>query len=196
MLYGNLQNRFDENKNYAGTIEAGTDITMYYWSDRKCYYVTRVIDQKHIFVREYQVCANHHKPGGMGHQDWLYFKTEREMQEYTNQCVKEGLLPDYCHHELSEIFEPSEQEWCFRYNHWYQVMRYNPESWNRCLENAAKDCKNPSDTDAVTKLARFYLRLSDSEFETIMQGKEIVKYIRIDQGISFGVRDYYYDWEF
>jgi len=157
MLYGNLTNRIEENKNYTNEITVGTDITMYYWSDRHCYYVTRVIDQKHIFVKQYHVCANHHKAGGMGHQDWLYFKSAREMQEYTNQCVKEGLLPDYCYHELSEIKDDTESEWCFRYDHWNYVFRTERFS-NKPLPKP--------------------------------------EYSRIRQGISFGVRDYYYDWEF
>lgn len=186
MLYGNLQNRLEENRNYGGEISAGTDITMYYWSDRHCYYVTRVIDQKHIFVKPYEVVADRSKPGGMGHQDWLYFKTASECNEYLKQY---GLGHD-------TVIENPEQEWCFRYGHWYQVSRYNMDTWNKCLINAAKDCKNPSDTDAVIKLARFYIRLSDTDFDAIMQGKEIVKYNRITQGISFGVKDYYYDWEF
>ena len=149
-LYGSLDNRFNENKNFTHRdIQVGDDITMYWWSDRTCYYITKVINQKHIFVKKYCIIADHHKPGGIGHQDWIYFKTCKEEQEYTNRCVEEGLLPDYCKHNLSEIQEYSEEEWVFRYNHWYSISYRNG--------------------------VKIYTRL---------------------QPISFGVRDYYYDWEF
>ena len=36
----------------------------------------------------------------------------------------------------------------------------------------------------------------NEELEKVLAGKEVVKYNRITNGISFGVRDYYYDWEF
>ena len=50
--YGNLSNRLDENKNFTNRgIKVGDDITEYLWSDRKCYFITKVVDQKHIFVK-------------------------------------------------------------------------------------------------------------------------------------------------
>ena len=154
-LYGSLDNRIEENRNFLGRpeIKVGDDITQYHWSDRTCYYVTRVENQKHIFVKRYQVCADHEKPGGMGHQDWLYFKTEKEEQAYINECVDKGLLPDYCKHPLEDIKESGESELVFRYGHWYWVARY----WY----------DKPLDKPQYTKA-----------------------------NISFGVRDYYYDWEF
>ena len=57
--YGNLTNRLEENKMFCDKIEVGTGMTEYYYSDRKAYEVTKVIDQKHIFVREYD-----HKAAG------------------------------------------------------------------------------------------------------------------------------------
>ena len=57
--YGNLSNRLEENKMFCDKIEVGTGVTEYYYSDRKAYEVTRVIDQKHIFIREYD-----HKAAG------------------------------------------------------------------------------------------------------------------------------------
>ena len=153
-FYGSIDNRLSENKNYLQhPISIGDDLTEYFWSDRCCYYVTRIIDQKHIFVKRYEVCANHHTADGMGHQDWLYFKTNREMQEYTNRCVREGLLPDYCYHELSEIKENSEIELVYRYGAWYTKSDY----W-------------------------YDVKLEKPKYHKI--------------NISFGVRDYYYDWEF
>lgn len=187
-LYGSLNNRFEENKNYGDEIKVGTDITMYYWSDRHCYYVTRVINQKHIFVKPYEVCANQDEEGGMGHQNWKYFKTVKEYNEY---LLAHGLNGSV------DTFENPEEEWQFRYGHWYQVNRYSRDTYDHVIAIATKDCKVNCDPDAILKLARFYLReLTDEEIEDIKNGKEIVKYQKIKQGISFNIRDYYYDWEF
>ena len=146
-LYGNLVNRLEEGQTVP-EIKPGTDITMYYYSDRTCYFVTRVIDQKHIFVKRYEVVADRDKEGGIGHQNWLYFKSVKDCNKYLQ---KYGLGTD------KEVFENSEQEWVFRYNHWYEV--YRKDVFNR------KPLPKPL-------------------------------YHRISEGLSFGKRDYYYDWEF
>lgn len=52
-VYGNLMNRLEEDRQFCQQIEVGTGMTEYYWSDRDAYEVTRVIDQKHVYVREY-----------------------------------------------------------------------------------------------------------------------------------------------
>ena len=52
-VYGNLMNRLEEDQQFCQQIEVGTGMTEYYWSDRHAYEVTRVIDQKHVYVREY-----------------------------------------------------------------------------------------------------------------------------------------------
>lgn len=187
-LYGNLTNRLEENKNYTRRdIQVGDDITMYYWSDRHCYYVTNVIDQKHIFVKEYEVVADRSKPGGMGHQNWMYFKTRKECNDYLRSF---GLEAE------ENPSESSEQEWCFRYGHWNTVSRYNMDTYKKALEKAKKDCSHPEDEMSVQRVARFYFRVTDEELEKVLSGKEIVKYNRIQEGISFGVKDYYYDWSF
>lgn len=154
--YGEISNRIEENKNYTGReIQVGDDITEYSWSDRHCYYVTRVIDQKHIFVKPYEVCADHSKEGGMGHQNWLYFKTCREMQEYLNDCIDKGLIKyEGCKKtNLDDVKENGETELVYRYNHWYVKNTY----W-------------------------YGIKLDKPSYHKI--------------NISFGVRDYYYDWSF
>ena len=148
-LYGSLTNRLEENKNYSGKeLYKGMDITMYYWSDRHCYFITKVIDQKHIFVKRYKVVADKEKEGGMGHQNWLYFKSNKECNEYLK---KFGKGTD------GKIYEETEEEWIFRYGHWNLVQR--KDAWS------LKPLDKP-------------------------------RYHRIQQGISFGIKDYYYDWEF
>ena len=59
--YGSLDNRLEENKQFCETIEVGTGVTEYYYSDRKAYEVVEVIDQKHVSIREYD-----HKAKGEG----------------------------------------------------------------------------------------------------------------------------------
>lgn len=51
-LYGSLNNRFDEGKQFVDEIKVGTGVTEYGWSDRHAYEVTKVIDQKHIYIRK------------------------------------------------------------------------------------------------------------------------------------------------
>lgn len=177
--YGSINNRIEENRNYEldRKIKVGTDITTYYWSDRHCKYVTKVIDQKHIFVRDWEVCADHSKPGGMGHQDWLYFKTRKEMNQYLNEVYKDD---DHMHYD-EDPKEPKEEEWAYRYGHWNRVIRFD----KALVEEIKK-------RDGWCRLAP----KTDKERLAYDEGKEIVHYQRISEGISFGVRDYYFDWEY
>lgn len=154
--YGSVSNRIEEGHNYNEDklIHEGDDITEYLWSDRHCYYVHKVIDQKHILVLPYYVCADHSKEGGIGHQNWLYFKTIKEERQYINDCIDKGLITGLEKESLENIKEPTPREWVYRYNHWYEVIK---EEFGHKLDKP--------------------------------------KYVRVDH-ISFGVRDYYYDWSF
>lgn len=81
-LYGSLDNRLEEGKNYLGReLKKDDDITMYLYSDRNCYYITEVISQKEIKVKPYHICADFSKKGGQGHQDWMYFKSINEINK-------------------------------------------------------------------------------------------------------------------
>lgn len=187
-LYGSLNNRLEENKNYLQReIKVGDDITEYMYSDRRCYYVTRIKDKDNIFVKSYEVCANHEKPSEMGHQDWMFFKTRKEHNEY---------LKRFGFEVEENPAENPEEEWRFRYGRWNIVSRFNLERYHKALQLARKDCSHPEDEECVKRVARFYFRVSDKELEKILSGKEVVKYYPIENGISFGVRDYHYDWEF
>ena len=118
-MYGLINNRFEEGKQYED-LKIGTDITMYLYSDRRCYYVTDVIDDKHIKVRPYFVCADHDKKGGQGHQNWVYFKTLKEEVEYLNAHGFDREYDPRC--------ESIEEEWTYRYNKWMQkvICTVNP----------------------------------------------------------------------
>ena len=143
--YGSLTNRLEEGRNLLDReIRPGDDITMYMWSDRYCYYVTQVESEKRLHVKPYSVCADKSKPGGMGHQNWVYFKTLKEKSEYLGLEVPPG-------ESLEAHDAASEEVWVFRYRKWKQEVR-NPDG--------------------------------------------SVFYIDLPGKITFGLRDYYYDWEF
>lgn len=185
--YGSINNRIEEGHNYNKDklIHVGDDITMYLWSDRHCYFVTRVVDQKHIFVKKYEICANQEGEGGMGHQDWMYFKSVKECNEY---------LKKYGKGHKGEIFEYTEDEWVFRYNSWKQVSRFTKDKWDKCLQEAKE--KFPYNLNQQKSFARYLFALGDEDFQKVMDGKEVVKYHPLSGKVSFGVRDYYFDWEF
>jgi hypothetical protein len=172
--YGNVINRIEEGHIFGDdkTIKEGMDITMYLYSDRNCYFVTRVINQKHIFVKPYNVVANHSMNNDMGHQNWLYFKTLKEEVEYLKQF---GFNKD-----ITKFVEDKEQEWVFRHGSWKRVSRWTSEQ----IE-ATKNSHLP-----------LYIELSDKENKVLAEGKEIVKYHKLSGNVSFGVREFYYDWEF
>ena len=146
-MYGSICNRLGEGKMYVDKIEEGTDITMYYWSDRTCYFVTKVVNDKHIFVKRYEVIGDREKPGGMGHQDWLYFKTVKEAHQYINNHMDEQSIATFGLYEVENVREHREEEWVFRYGKWME-------------------------------------KIGDKQYRKL-NGK-----------VTFGVRDYYYDWEF
>lgn len=161
--YGNLTNRLEEGRNLSGSeIKVGDDVTMYHYSDRTCYYVTFVENQKRIKVRRYYVCADKSKPGGMGHQDWVYFKTLKERDEYCN------LLPLRTDEEYAQI--DREETWVFRYGKWQREYRL-------------EELLHP---DAYSK----------REVEHFNKHGWVNTYGDLSGKVSFGRRDYYYDWEF
>ena len=157
-VYGNLMNRLQEGKNYTHRdIAVGDDITMYMWSDRYCYYVTAVENQKRIKVKPYYTCADKEKANGMGHQEWKYFKSMREKDAYIGMEREEWEYKNF----------EREETWVFRYNKWMQEVTFTEE--NYCSERELKSLQSKG----------YYKRYFD------LSGK-----------VSFGVRDYYYDWEF
>lgn len=143
--YGSLDNRLEEGNNYNTDkmIHEGDDITMYYWSDRTCYFVTKVINQKKIFVKKYEVVADREKEGGMGHENWKYFKSCKECNQYLREHGLEA---------VEDPIENREEEWVFRYGHWYEAIHYTLDGWKHCLEVAKKDAKEPDNEEKVKSL--------------------------------------------
>lgn len=160
--YGSVTNRIEEGKNYTGReIKSGDDLTMYHWSDRTCYYVTAVENQKRIKVKRYYVCADKSKPGGIWHQDWMYFKTMQEMDAYLGYDPR-------TEQEYAQF--DREETWVFRYNKWM--------SEHILTEMRHPDAYNKRERDAFAKNGFFKV------------------YSDLSGSVSFGVRNYYYDWEF
>ena len=191
-LYGNLINRIEEGRKLNRDIQVGDDITMYHWSDRTCYYVTDVIDQKHIMVKEYHVCADRTKPGGMGHQDWVYFKTQKEMWEYLNQDK------DVFNYNLDEAKESLPEEWVYRYNKWYRTYWYGKTFLDDKKEDYRKMCAEYGEPEKVEEYYNkwYEANFTEKERKKLSEGKAVPHYHPLESKISFGKRDYYYDWEF
>lgn len=158
-MKGNLVNRLMENKPFT-KIEVGTDITMYHYSDRTCYHVTDIFDDKHIFVKRYIVCADHDIGSDWGHQNWLYFKTLFEEVEYLKA---HGIDREY-----NPEHEPREEEWVYRYNKWMRKITLTKDDGN----------------------------ITNRERNSLKKKGYYNRYSSIAEGISFGVRNYYYDWSF
>ena len=166
--YGSVNNRIREGKNYLQReLKVGDDITMYLWSDRLCFYITDVVNQKHIKVQRYQVCADHSKESGIGHQDWLYFKTTKEYNEYINsRSILKDKLP-------TDVKEPEPENWVFRYGKWKEMITLN-----------------------IKDTPKVYMNMTDKQKKDFEEGKDVHIYKDLLGSISFGVREYYYDWSF
>ena len=190
--YGSINNRIEEGHNYESdkTIKEGTDVTVYGWSDRQCKYVTKVIDQKHIFVKDYYVIAD--RASGSYSNQWKYFKSLRDQEAYLNDWYRSHpeeaaeyervMGRPYEYADLDEIKESShEEEWAFRRGHWNRVIRFDKALAEKIEERSGLRGFSPK---------------TKKEKEAFEAGKEVVRYDRIQEGISFGVRDYRYDWEF
>ena len=144
-LYGSLNNRLEENRQFCETIEVGTGVTEYSWSDRHAYEVVAVKDQKHCTIREYD-----HKPAGEPmSNEWELISNPNKP---TIDLVKRG---DYWYRAVTATREHAESE------------DINVRLWL---------CQNGFDREKI-----------------LAKGSQ-TKYHKMN--ISFGVAEYYYDYEF
>ena len=169
--YGNLINRIEEGHNFNSDkqIHVGDDVTMYHFSDRTCYYVTDVIDQKHIKVKKYHICADHDEEPMSN--NWKYFKTRKEENDYLKKY-----FPDREFEENPK--ENSDIELVYRYGKWKEVSTYTDL-------NETNDFGVPFKDFLFTK----------NDIKKLEEGKPVYKYNDFGS-ISFGVRDFYYDYSF
>lgn len=77
--YGDIFNRLEEDRMFTKTIEVGTGVTEYLWSDRRPYEVIAVKDQKHVTVR-----ALDHKHIGT---EW--YDNEWELISNPDNCARD-----------------------------------------------------------------------------------------------------------
>lgn len=190
-FYGNVTNRFEEGHNFTEDkmIHEGDDITMYYWSDRTCYYVTKVIDQKHIFVKRYYVCADHDAPSMSN--TWKYFKSHKEMNEYLRKYFPDTTYED---NDIN-----AEEEWSFKYNNWKRVWRKDYNDVITCINETKEFDKETNRTrteDEYLDHALKRLTSTKTNYEKLKNKKPILEYSELSGKVSFGVCDYYYDYEF
>ena len=163
-VYGSLNNRVDENKMFCEKIEVGTGMTKYLWSDREAYEVVRVINQKHIFVRQY----DHRGIGQPMSNTWELISNEQ------NPLI----------------------EMKFRYGYWYEVSRCKYENaHNKALQMVHDGtCKTyQSALNYVLYLNNVNFK-TEQEVEAFKNGKEHINYNKVN--VSFGIADYYFDYEF
>lgn len=99
-LCGSLDNRLEENQMYCKEIKVGTGVTEYSYSDRHPYEVTKVINQKHVFIRS-MIAKRIDKNGMSDYQEYEY---------------------------ISDANAP-EIELVKRNNIWYKVQEYSKDKW-------------------------------------------------------------------
>ena len=146
-LYGSLENRMEENRMFCDSIEAGTKMTEYYYSDRHPYEVVEVIDQKHVKVRELD-----HKHVGNGQMDNCW-------ELIVNESNPIKLLTK-------------------RGKYWY---------WTVIVSSNILDRDNDIDV-------RLFLCHNGIDINLLKAKGKVTKYHRAN--VSFGVAEYYYDYEF
>lgn len=146
--YGSLQNRLEENHRFCETIEVGTGMTEYLYSDREAYEVIAVRDQKHVTVRKLD-----HKHVGDGSMDNRW--------------------------ELISNPENHKRDMTKRGNYWYFTGSITVEE----MEELEKDPNG-----------LLWLAQMGYDRDKIRKNGKQTKYHRAN--VSFGVADYYYDYEF
>ena len=109
--YGSLDNRLEENKQFCETIEVGTGVTEYSWSDRHPYEVVEVKDQKHVVIR------------GMRHEH------DPKAEPMTNSWI------------ITSDESASTEELVKRGNYWYSVVAITPAEAKEILEGDDVDSK-------------------------------------------------------
>lgn len=169
-LYGNLNNRFDENRYFNGTlnnIKVGTLCTIYSWSDRHAYEVVEVTDQEHIAIRQLKAI----RTDGNGMSDSQTYRYESNPKNPIQKLVLKN-------------------------GKWREANTYTKERYEKAIENSIKsgDAKERKAAEAFIKY-HFRCNITEKQFERMMDGKEITK-LGEQVNISFGVADQYYDYSF
>lgn len=117
-------------------LREGMDVTENLYSDRYCYYITKVLGPKSFQAKGYHVCGDHDKISGMGHQDRKFFKTVKEMETYLKKY-----FPDTTY-ECKQDDKEYDVEFVYRYNNWYTVNtdKNGKKTYNKV--DLTLDCRN------------------------------------------------------
>lgn len=151
--YGSLNNRLEENRMFCDTIEVGTGMTEYSYTDRHAYEVIEVTDQKHIVVREYD---HKHKGNFEMSNDW-------ELISNPNNPVKAMTK---------------------RGKYWY---------WTTIVTDAILGSLESEDAEERFRV-QLFMAHNNIDVDELKAKKVVRRYHRAN--VSFGVADYYYDYEF
>lgn len=150
--YGSLNNRVEENKQFCETIEVGTGMTEYMWSDRKAYEVVEVKDQKHVSVRMYDHIHNG--------------------DAYENKWILES-------NESNPVYAMTK-----RGDYWYWTVT--------CTVKDLEDIESRDETERLNGL--LWLCHNGFDEDVVRARGKQTKYHKAT--VSFGVADYYHDYEF
>lgn len=106
--YGSLDNRLEENRMLVNEIEVGTKMTEYYWSDRKPYEVTRIQDQKHVYVR----MMDHKRANSTAYSnDWILTSNENNPEKMITKRGNYWYWTNTITTDILEGLTEGSQEW-------------------------------------------------------------------------------------
>ena len=168
--YGSINNRIEEGHQFCPTIEVGTGMTEYMWSDRHAYEVTRVESQEHVWVRRMNA-----KNKAAYDNTWTYTSNQNAPEiELVKRFNGWNKLYIYSKKSMLETINKRLQE-------------------NRGVSNSnlSLEARIKVEYDYMVAMSN----LSESQRRRLEEGKEIKKYEKWNN-ISFGIMDEYYDWEF
>jgi hypothetical protein len=167
-LYGNLNNRFDENHYFNGTkgnLTVGTLCTIYDWSDRHAYEVIEVEDQEHITIRQLKAI----RTDNYGMSDAQDYRYESNPNAHPMKIA-------------------------LRNGQWREVNTFTKEGYENACNRNLENFKTFESAEAYVKY-HYMMHITEKQFERMMAGKTIRKY-GPKVNISFGVADEYYDYSF
>lgn len=91
-FYGSVVNRLEENKIYS-KIKVGEYATEYMWSDRHAYEITKVVDDKHFFIRRLK--AIRVDKNGMSESQKYRYEQDPKAYEQEIEITKKGFKRVY-----------------------------------------------------------------------------------------------------
>lgn len=147
-IYGSLINRIHEGKTFVDEIKVGTPVTEYFWSDRHVHEVTKVIDQKHVFIREMEAIRT--DKNGMSDSQQYRYESNKNANEV--ELVKRGNVWYTCRTFSKALYDKIVEEigYC-----WWVLT---PSQWKRIDEG--KDVKKYTKMNISFGIADYYYDFS------------------------------------